>query len=125
MSRVADHGLGGDEAEHAHSQQIREETRAAVDDFRRQHPPHPRSSASSDSTAASPEGPVDGHREKPSDGRFGKAGLIAAASGSGAAAKGHLGGSGMEGVDIPDKFGLFSPKLKNERKQVIKVSHYC
>jgi len=86
---------------------IREETRAAVDRYRDEHPA--RSSGSSSGTLASP-----------SDGRFAEAGLIGAASGSEKAAKAHMVGNG-EGVEVPDKHGLLSPHLKNERKKMLKV----
>ena len=89
---------------------IREETRAAVDRYRDEHPA--RSSGSSSGTLASPS--------SPSDGRFAEAGLIGAASGSGKAAKAHMVGSG-EGVEVPDKHGLLSPHLKSERKKMLKV----
>jgi hypothetical protein len=98
------------------SRRIREETRQAVNEFRNEHPPHP--SASSSDTVGSPA-----EAEEPPSGRFAKAGLIGAASGSGGAAKAHLGGKGWEGVEVPDKHGLMSPQLKNERKKVLKVSH--
>jgi hypothetical protein len=90
---------------------IREETRAAVDRYRDEHPARP--SASSSGTLASPS--------DPSDGRFAEAGLIGAASGSGKAAKAHMTGHGGEGVEVPDKHGLLSPHLKNERKKMLKV----
>lgn len=89
---------------------IREETRAAVDRYRDEHPA--RSSGSSSGTLASPS--------SPSDGRFAEAGLIGAASGSGKAAKAHMVGNG-EGVEVPDKHGLLSPHLKSERKKMLKV----
>lgn len=89
---------------------IREETRAAVDRYRDEHPARP--SASSSGTLASPS--------DPSDGRFAEAGLIGAASGSGKAATAHMVGHG-EGVDVPDKHGLLSPHLKSERKKMLKV----
>jgi hypothetical protein len=90
---------------------IREETRAAVDRYRDEHPARP--SASSSGTLASPS-------VGPSDGRFAEAGLIGAASGSGKAAKSHMLGNG-EGVEVPDKHGLLSPHLKNERTKMLKV----
>lgn len=89
---------------------IREETRAAVNRYRDEHPARP--SSSSSGTLASPS--------NPSDGRLAEAGLIGAASGSGKAAKAHMVGNG-EGVDVPDKHGLLSPHLKSERKQMLKV----
>jgi hypothetical protein len=87
---------------------IREETRAAVDRYRDEHPARP--SASSSGTLASP-----------SEGRFAEAGLIGAASGSGKAAKAHMVGNGEEGVEVPDKHGLLSPHLKSERTKMLKV----
>jgi hypothetical protein len=89
---------------------IREETRAAVDRYRDEHPARP--SASSSGTLAAPS--------EPSDGRLAEAGLIGAASGSGKAAKAHMVGHG-EGIEVPDKHGLLSPHLKNERTKMLKV----
>jgi hypothetical protein len=91
---------------------IREETRAAVDRYRDEHPARP--SASSSGTLASSS-------EEPSNGRFAEAGLIGAASGSGKAAKAHMVGIGGEGVHVPDKHGLLSPNLKSERGKMLKV----
>jgi hypothetical protein len=91
---------------------IREETRAAVDRYRDEHPARP--SASSSGTLASAS-------EEPSNGRLAEAGLIGAASGSGKAAKAHIIGNGGEGIDVPNKHGLLSPQLKSERKQMLKV----
>lgn len=96
---------------------IREGTRAAVDRYRDGHPARP-SGSSSGTLAASPTSNTEA---EPSDGRFAKAGLIGAASGSGGAAKAHL-GDGGEGVELSNKYGILSPQLKNERKKVLKVS---
>ena len=102
--------------EQASTDRIREETRQAVNDYRQNHPP--RTSASSSGTLAG----ADTEGGEPSNGRFAKAGLIGAASGSGTAAKAHahLGGN-EEGVEVPDKHGLLSPQLKSERKKMLKV----
>lgn len=106
--------------EQSSTQRIREETRAAVDNFRSEHPPRSSGASSSDRTAANgSEDPPDG------DGRFAKAGMIATGVGQGGAAKAHLAqgsGRGWEGVEVPDKHGLMSPHLKTERKKVLKVS---
>ena len=108
--------------EQSSTQHVREETRAAVDQFRSEHPPRSSGASSSDRTAANgSEDPPDG------DGRFAKAGMIATGAGQGGAAKAHLAqgqghGRGWEGVEVPDKHGLMSPHLKTERKKVLKVS---
>jgi hypothetical protein len=119
MSGINNHITTTSEAEAeaqeiASTHRIREETRAAVDRYRDEHPARPSATSSSGTLAA--EG------EEPSNERLAKAGLIGAASGSGTAAEAHLAGNGGEGIDIPDKHGIFSPQLKNERKKVLKVS---
>lgn len=109
------------EQEQASTNRIREETRRAVNEYRQNHPP--RTSASSSGTLAGTgaEAETEITGEEPSDGRFAKAGLIGAASGSGAAAKAHIGTG--EGIQVPDKHGLLSPQLKVERKKMLKVCH--
>ena len=106
--------------EESSTRRIREKTRAAVDQFRSEHPPRSSGASSSDRTAANgSEDPPDG------EGRFTKAGMIATGAGQGGAAKAHLAqgsGRGWEGVEVPDKHGLMSPHLKTERKKVLKVS---
>jgi hypothetical protein len=105
--------------EQTSTQRIREETRAAVDKFRTEHPPRSSEASSSDRTAANEP------QDDPPDGRFAKAGMIGAGAGQGGAAKAYLAQGrpgGWEGVDVPDKYGLMSPHLKSERKQVLKVS---
>ena len=105
------------EQEQASTNRIREETRQAVNEYRQNHPP--RTSASSSGTLAGNGAGPETAGEEPSDGRFAKAGLIGAASGSGAAAKAHMGAS--EGVEVPNKYGILSHELKGERKKMLKV----